>query len=121
MPWLTTATLKAVGSEHSTVGAFVVEIGVTFVFLSLQNQSCCCACGVVLLVNLVQCSLPKRRFSYRLERFFVLYLCYCLESCLSGEANTGGSASCLDMYTTAGRPTGSNAIILIISVDDECV
>lgn len=72
MPWPTTATLKAVGLEHPVVGAFVVEIGVKFVFLSLRNQSCCCACGVVLLVNLVQCSLRKLRFSYRLERFFVL-------------------------------------------------
>ena len=46
MPWPTTATLKAVGLEHSVVGAFVVEIGVKFVFLSLQSQSCCCACAI---------------------------------------------------------------------------
>ena len=46
MPWPTTATLKAVGLEHPVVGAFVVEIGVKFVFPSLQNQSCCCACGI---------------------------------------------------------------------------
>lgn len=121
MSWPTTATLKAVGLEHPVVGAFVVEIGVKFVFLSLRNQSCCCACGVVSLVNLVQCSLRKRRFSYRLEKFFVLYLCYYIKSYLSGEAITRGSASCLDMYTTAGRPTGSNATFLIISVDGECV
>lgn len=46
MPWPTTTTLKAVGLEHSVVGAFVVETGVKFVFLSLQNRSCCCACGI---------------------------------------------------------------------------